>query len=438
MCYTRLILGTDVSPTSTSLPTESVAFTESVIRRILVVDDSRAQRWVLTATLTRLGFDVVEADGGQAALDILRETEVDLVISDWMMPEMDGLELCHAFRALPRENYGYFILLTSKSEKGAVAQGLDVGADDFLTKPVNSEELRARISAGERILKMERELSEKNRLVVATLEQLSGLYDALDRDLIEARKMQQSLVRDRLRDFGSVEVALLLKPSGHVGGDLVGFFDTRDGRIAIYGIDVSGHGIASALLTARLAGYLSDGAPDQNIALRRRADGGFTAAPPDEVAEALNRLMLSELKSDLYFTMTLAYVDLASGETEITQCGHPPPAVLGAAGHVRFHGSGGLPIGLIAGASYDRFQIRLTPGDRLLIYSDGFTECPDEVGEELEEEGLSAILSENAGLDASGLLEALVWDLDRFSGGADFPDDLSCAIATYRGKSPDR
>lgn len=97
---------------------------------------------------------------------------------------------------------------------------------------------------------MERELNEKNRLVIATLDEISTLYDALDRDLVEARKMQMSLVKDKLRDFGQSQVSLLLKPSGHVGGDLVGCFDGGNGTVAIYAIDVSGHGIASALLTA--------------------------------------------------------------------------------------------------------------------------------------------------------------------------------------------
>ena len=195
---------------------------DSVIRQVLVVDDSRAQRRVLVATLTRLGFDVIEAESGEEALLILGSTHIDLVLSDWMMPGMTGLELCRRFRKMPRDQYGYFILLTSKNEKGAVARGLDIGADDFLTKPISPDELRARISAGDRILRMERELNEKNRLVIATLDEISTLYDALDRDLVQARKMQMSLVKDKLRDFGQSQVSLLLKPSGHVGGDLVG------------------------------------------------------------------------------------------------------------------------------------------------------------------------------------------------------------------------
>lgn len=403
------------------------------IHRVLVVDDSRSQRKVLSASLLRHGFSVVDVGSGEEAIAIARGDPPDLVLSDWMMPGIDGLELCRQIRALPNARYIYFILLTSKSEKGAVAQGLDVGADDFLPKPVNSEELYARINAGGRILKMERELNEKNRLVSSTLKKISALYDALDRDLVEARKMQQSLVRERFRDFGAATVSLLLKPSGHVGGDLVGFFRAGPGLLAAYSIDVSGHGIASALLTARLAGYLSDGAPEHNIALTRDMDGAFVARPPQEVATLLNILVHEELQSDLYFTIALAYLDQATGRVEITQCGHPNPAIVGADGSVRYVGRPGLPVGLIEGAEYEQWQIQLAPGERLLLYSDGFTECRGRDGEMLNEDGFARIISQNAELDQADLLEALVWDLDQFCGSPDFSDDLSCLVLHYLG-----
>lgn len=406
----------------------------SVIRQVLVVDDSRAQRRVLVATLSRLGFDVIEAESGEEALGILSSTDIDLVLSDWMMPGMSGLELCRHFRDMPRDHYGYFILLTSKNEKGAVAQGLDMGADDFLTKPISPDELRARIAAGDRILRMERELNDKNRLVVATLDEISALYDALDRDLMEARKMQMALVRDRVRDYGASQASLLLKPSGHVGGDLVGTFDAGENVVALYAIDVSGHGIASALLTARVAGYLSNGAPEQNIALERAESGEYRRRPPHDVALALNKLMVSEVKSDLYFTMSLAYVDQTTGRVEITQCGHPNPAILSPDGRVRFHGSGGLPIGLVTDATYETASFDLAPGERLVLYSDGFTESRDASGAELEEEGFAALLSKNAGLRGQEFFEALTWDLDYFTDGPTMPDDISSVVFDYRGR----
>ena len=403
------------------------------VRRVLVVDDSRAQRTVVAVSLKRQGFDVVEAGSGDEALAILRQTPVDLVLSDWMMPGMDGLELCRQVRTLPQEGYVYFILLTSKSEKGAVAHGLDVGADDFLTKPVSPDELRARIYAGDRILKMTRELSEKNRLITTTLNEMSALYDALDRDLVEARKMQQSLVRERHRDFGSAEVSLLLKPSGHVGGDLVGFFQAGEGKLAVYSIDVSGHGIASALLTARLAGFLSDGAPEHNIALVRDTDGSFVARPPQEVATLLNILMLEEMKSDLYFTIVLGYLDLHTGAVDITQCGHPNPVLVRSGGGLSYRGRNGLPIGLIEDGDYAQWRMQLAPGDRLLFYSDGFTECADPEGHLLDEDGFTRLIGANTSLTGNAFFEALVWDLDAFRGPGEFADDLSAAMIEYRG-----
>jgi sigma-B regulation protein RsbU (phosphoserine phosphatase) len=410
---------------------------DNAIHRVLVVDDSRAHRAMLTAVLSRQGFSVAVAGSGAEALAIAQSDPPDLILSDWMMPGMDGLDLCRKVRDLPSERYIYFILLTSKSEKGALAQGLDVGADDFLTKPVNAEELRARINAGDRILKMERELGEKNRLISSTLEEISNLYDALDRDLCEARKMQQLLVRDRHRDFGAASVSLLLKPSGHVGGDLVGFFRAGANKVAVYAIDVSGHGIASALLTARLASYLSDGAPEQNIALVRDPDGHYVARPPREVAMLLNTLMLDEMKSDLYFTLILGYVDLATGIVDIAQCGHPNPAVIRVDGQIDYMGQNGLPIGLVEDADYTQWRLALDPGDRLLLYSDGFTECVGADGEMLEEAGLRQLIARNLALAPADLLEALVWDLDAFCVTPDFPDDLSCALVEFRGPQDD-
>lgn len=414
-------------------PVDTLVDNGAAIRRILVVDDSRAQRRVLAAQLGRQGYEVLEAESGAAALEVVQTEQIDLVLSDWMMPEMDGLEFCRAFRAMPRSTYGYFILLTSKSEKGAVAEGLDVGADDFLTKPVNGDELRARIAAGDRILRMERELNEKNRLISSTLEEISALYDAVDRDLIEARKMQQSLVRDRYKDFGAADVALLLKPCGHVGGDLVGFFRAGDDRLAIYAIDVSGHGIASALLTARIASYFSDGSPDHNIALFEKEDGSIGVHSPDEVAKAFNTIMFKDIKTDLYFTMALAYVDMATGMADVVQCGHPNPITLTKSGTVEFVGQGGLPIGLIEDATFESWSLQLDEGARLILYSDGFTECPSPAGEQLEEDGFQALLSKNHSLKADEFLEALVWDLDEFTKGADFGDDLSAVALEFRG-----
>ena len=396
-----------------------------VPRHVLVVDDSRAQRHMVSMQLRRWGYRVTECESAVAALDLCRADDIDIVISDWMMPGMTGLEFCKEFRALGHESYGYFVLLTSKSEKTEIADGLEAGADDFLTKPVASNELRARLRAGERMLAMQAELLAKNKVIVSTLVELQKLYDSLDRDLIEARKLQQTLIRDRVRDYGWARVSLILRNSGRVGGDLVGSFRVDEDRVVVYSIDVSGHGVASAMMTARLAGFLTGSSPEQNLAFQTGPDGDHILLPPAAVVERFNRLMLEEIQAEQYFTMALAVIDRRSGRLDLVQAGHPHPMLIRADGRVQKLGQGGLPIGLIPNAGFDAITVRVAPGDRLVLCSDGFTECPLPNGMDFGEDGLIESLQASAHLSGSDLLEAMVWDLTHAAGTDSFPDDVS-------------
>ncbi|MEZ5798625.1 MAG: SpoIIE family protein phosphatase [Paracoccaceae bacterium] len=401
--------------------------------RVLVVDDSRAQRHILAMYLRKWGYEVIEAASAEEALALCASLRVGMVISDWMMPGMSGVEFCRRFRALPGDTYGYFILLTSKSEKSEIADGLEAGADDFVPKPVSSDELRARLRAGQRILGMQAELVDKNRVIAANMDELQKLYDSLDRDLMEARKLQQTLVRERYRDFGRATVSLMIRSSGHVGGDLVGTFQIDDRRVAVYSVDVSGHGVASAMMTARLAGYLSGSASDQNLAFQQMPDGRREVRRPAEIVSEFNRLMLEEIQVEQYFTMAYAEIDLENGKAILCQAGHPHPMVMRANGGLERVGQGGLPVGLIPDAGYDDTEVQLGPGDRLFLMSDGLTECPGRTGLDLGEEGLARMLVRLADLDSPDLLEALVWDLAEHAGSDHFGDDVSGVLLDYRG-----
>lgn len=400
---------------------------------VLVVDDSRLQLRILSKSLARWGYEVMEANSGEAAIALCRERMPELVLSDWMMPGMSGLEFCRAFRELSEDQYGYFILLTAKSDKAEVARGLDAGADDFLTKPVNNSELRARITAGQRILDMQRELTQKNRLIADTLGELQRVHDGIEKDLLEAKKLQQSLIRERYRALEGGNLSMMLRSAGHVGGDLVGYFPVCPGQLGLFGLDVSGHGISSALMTARLAGYLSATAPDQNVALALQPDGSYAARPPGEVIEELNDLVLDEMDTEHYFTLMLAIADLQSGAVTIAQAGHPHPAVLRSDGTVEQSGTGGFPVGLLSGIKFEQFELQMAAGDRLLILSDGVTECPDATGDMLGEAGLAEMLGVLRRFSGPALLSALVWKLSEFAGSRDFPDDVSGILFEYVG-----
>ncbi|PLS23651.1 fused response regulator/phosphatase [Amylibacter cionae] len=400
--------------------------------RVLVVDDSILQRRIVALSLRKWGYSVFEASSGVEALAICKREKIDLVLSDWMMPEMDGLEFCKQFRQLPRESYGYFILLTSKNEKNDVAEGLDIGADDFLSKPVNSAELKARIRAGERVLDMERTLIAQNTTLANTLDELQTLYEGMNKDLLEAEKLQKSLIPPPFRrgDFGDMSV--LFQPSSHVGGDLVGFFNFTDTRLGLYSIDVSGHGVSSALFTARLAGYLSAHNREQNVAFEHVGGDEYRQLPPAEIAASLNQLIIEELATELYFTMVFADLDLTTGRVEMVQAGHPHPVLCTTSQGACFLGQGGPPIGLMPDMKYETVTFSISPGDRLLLYSDGLTECQNFEGDLLNDANLLRMIDKRSSSTGAQFLPDLTCDLTEFAGGRPFYDDLSAIMFEFK------
>ncbi len=143
--------------------------------KILVVEDNLVSRTLLQKTLDNRGHEIVTAEDGQQALEILSRGGVKLVIADWMLPGLDGLDLCRKIRQNSDDGYVYFIMLTGKDQKNEIIEGLEVGADDYVTKPFDIEELKVRIRAGERILNLEKELTEKNQRLLQFNNRLEAL-----------------------------------------------------------------------------------------------------------------------------------------------------------------------------------------------------------------------------------------------------------------------
>ena len=188
--------------------------------KILIADDDPISRRLLEATLSGWGYDVLVTCDGNEAWEAMQQPEAPgLVISDWMMPHIDGLELCRKIRQMEKTGYIYFIILTAKGMKEDVIEGLEAGADDFLIKPFNREELKYRTRIGKRIIELEQRI-----LKLAATDSLTGVLNR--RAFME--RMEQEIQRS-LRENTSLSLILtdidyfkkVNDRYGHQTGDIV-------------------------------------------------------------------------------------------------------------------------------------------------------------------------------------------------------------------------
>ncbi|SEI03490.1 PP2C family protein-serine/threonine phosphatase [Paracoccus alkenifer] len=386
-------------------------------RLVLLADGDHKRRRALSRELTQAGYLVLEVADGTVALEICREREPDLILADFTLERLSGLDLCRAHRALRRQGYGYFILLSPDRRRVDVAGALQAGADELVVRPVAGAELLARIAAAERVLDMQDNLAAANHELQTALERLSQTQEQMNADLRAARRFQQAMLREHQQRFGPFRITLLMRPAGMIGGDFVGFHRLADDTVGIHAVDVSGQGVAAALLTARLSAQIETMAHD----LRASVSGLVTA---------LNDMMLDGPQTDAYLTMVYARLDLARGQVRLVQAGHPHPVIQRADGRVEQVGHGGLPVGVVADARYDELEIALDPGDRMLIVSDGITEAVGPRGDMLGSEGLRAILQLNAPLSGHALLESMSWSVSSFASG-DKADDRSAVLIEH-------
>ncbi|MEZ5584698.1 MAG: response regulator [Candidatus Competibacteraceae bacterium] len=212
--------------------------------RILVADDDPTSLMIISAILARYGHEVRPANDGLEARQALEQEPLPFVISDWGMPGLDGPALCRWLRAAQLPHYVYFIMLTARGDKASLVEGMEAGADDFLVKPVDAEELRVRIRAGERILALERQLEERNQTLEQLNRNLQQAYQTIRKDMDAAAALQKDLLPPPATVQG-VHWDWLFRPSHFVAGDMFGYFPLSEHCIGFYQLDVSGHGTSS-------------------------------------------------------------------------------------------------------------------------------------------------------------------------------------------------
>lgn len=374
---------------------------------ILLVDDDRIHSRILEARLKGQGYQVLIAHSGESALEQARLSPPTLILCDWLMDGMDGLDVCRAIKQDPALEATHFILLTSRSRVEDRVIGLDCGADDFLSKPVDPDELLARVRSGIR-------LHQANERLKLLAEELRHQKERMDQELAEAAGYVRSLLPEEVR--GAVVVDSRFLPSHELGGDSFDYFWVDDDHFVMYLADASGHGLAAALPSISLHNQLRS--RSLSVDLRE----------PAEVLTALNSGFQMERQQGRYLTLWYGVYQSSSRTLRFASAGHPPALIWSEDGEspTSWLKGQGMALGLFEDATYITESHAVDHGACLLVYSDGLYEVarPDEPMGSLPEfvdlvEGCRDLLRGEDGLDR---LQARIQTIN---GDASFTDDYS-------------
>ncbi|MFV3073749.1 PP2C family protein-serine/threonine phosphatase [Niveispirillum fermenti] len=386
---------------------------------VLVVDDDALMRKLLTALIGQHDFRVSLAHDGLSALEALRSgEEIDLVISDWEMPGITGVELCRELRAMNLPHYVHFILLTARQGAADFSAAMAAGADDFLLKPISPPILKARLEVVKRLLELQQRLRRKNRLLAEANEQIKTAYARLQEDMEAAAVAQRCLLPEPIKDMGPLRFASFMLPSTFVSGDMYNYLELPDGSVAFYMVDVAGHGARAALLSVTL-NHLLDVAAFVPHAER-------SGPAPERIISELNR-RFARVDAGMpdYFTMICGIISPGGDSMTFCQAGHPSPIIIDPGKPIRAAGDGGFPVGLMADGDYLSVTVPLAPGTRVVLYSDGMTECARPDGEQFGEERLHILLDSSRDAPLADLDAILCGALTKWQGSERFEDDVS-------------
>jgi sigma-B regulation protein RsbU (phosphoserine phosphatase) len=384
--------------------------------RVLIADDDPVPRRMLEAVLTKWDYEVVVATDGAEAWEILQSDDAPpLAILDWLMPEIDGVEVCRRMRQRTDAPYVYFILLTSKDRKEDIIEGMDAGADDYLIKPFDAHRLQVRLRAGRRILDLQAEL----------LASVQALGLAREREAeIGARIQQTLLLGQPPADLQGVEVAALTIPSQQIDGDFYDFFQHTPRCLDVIVGDVMGKGVPAALFGAAVKSHFLR-------ALSRLLPAGQGVLPqPEEIIAHVHSEVTAEfIGLESYMTLCYARFDQERQQVTFVDCGHTKTIhLVRRTGEVRTLEGDSLPLGVSEREVYAQVVAPFEEGDLFCFYSDGVTEARNQAGELFGFDRLAAAVRSAADLPPAALVEYLRQTVVDFSHAETFPDDLTCVV----------
>ncbi len=395
---------------------------------ILIAEDERITRISLARQLEAWGHCVTASEDGEKAWEHFKAGGFDIVVTDWEMPLLSGLELVKRIRGANAFTYVYVLMLTSRSDKTDIVSGIEAGADDFVSKPFDREELRVRLLAGERIVRLERALNQQNA-------ELRDANERIHDGLRSAARVQHAMLPKKAIDNQRVSAAWTYVPTDELCGDAIGLELIGDRYLIAYVLDVSGHGVPAALLSVTAMHALTPAGEGVSLVLgAQTGDGLGPVQSPARTVKELNRRFCASDNDARFLTMVLFTLDTHSGRATFARAGHPLPILLRAGASVPLSDDGGLPLGLVDGGDYSDVDLQLQPGDRFFLYSDGFLEQARRTDRELfGAERLSSLLVSLADTPGAQLVTRSIDALAEWAGEKGFEDDMSLVVIEWAG-----
>jgi sigma-B regulation protein RsbU (phosphoserine phosphatase) len=372
---------------------------------ILAVDDNPVNLQLIVRTLQGSGHRILAARSGRAALDIVDRMRPDLLLLDVTMPEMDGFEVCRTVKAKAGGRDIAVIFLSARSDVSDKVSGLNLGAVDYLTKPIQAEEVLARVGNHLTRLHLQRQLRQSR--------------DRLDRELANAARMQQLILPTVMPAHPGIEFAAFYQTSRHAGGDYYDVLDLGGGRFAIVVADVSGHGAPAAIVMAmiRAVVHTYPGAADD----------------PPAVLNHINRHFQFLWETSMFATAIYAVVDLERRTVKLSCAGHPPPMVVRDGHTVSELGVEATFMLLMTDLSgMPCVEHALQSGDRLVFYTDGITERVAADEKMYDGEQFKAALARAATRDPAAMVAQVVAEVDAFAAGHEPDDDQTLVVAAIK------
>ncbi len=374
---------------------------------ILIVDDEKVMRMVAKKRLAKLPCRLLEAGSGEEALAILNQEPVDLILSDWVMPGLDGPGLCEAIKQDERYRTIHFILMTALDHPTQIAEGLSRGADDFLSKTASEHEIVARVCAGLRARQLMLYVEKSNRL-------LSQKQAELDSELRSASTFVRGLLPRTGEVIPGVRVEWEFLPSSHLGGDFFQIARWGDDHLGLMVLDMSGHGIGPALRAVSLS-LLFKGEHMQQL---------FPSYDPGEILTSLNQQYPMSDDGD-YFTIWVGVWQCSTRLLRYASAGHPGSIIVKTDRSSMVLGERSWPIGFSRNEAYATDSISVNPGDRMYLYSDGIYEVMNPQEEIWGRNRLQKALEEVAGHPMQSGLSRIIEQSRTWNAKGVFEDDVA-------------